>query len=201
MKRSPPEYFQDAEQARSYAQSSAKRSINIAREVFVKWLQQQGFSEGRILEVGCGSGEVAIELAIQFPKAKVTGLDLSEPMLEMARASAENAGLSDRVLFKKGDTQSMPFEDKSFDAIVSLNTFHVVKDPVLMVNEIERVLAPDGCLMVTDIRRSWLGLFMPILKTAYTSTEAREVLSRSRLRRYEFLQGRFTFVVRCRCAR
>ena len=141
--------------------------------------------------MGCGSGEVAIELAIEFPKVTVTGSDLSEPMLEMARASAENAGLSERVLFKKGDIQSMPFEDKSFDAIVSLNTFHVVKDPILMVNEIERVLAPDGCLMVTDIRRSWLCLFMPILKTAYTSTEAREVLSHSRLRRYEFLQGRF----------
>jgi ubiquinone/menaquinone biosynthesis C-methylase UbiE len=154
LKRSPPEYFQDAKQARSYAQSSAKRSINIAREAFVKWLQQQGFSEGRILEVGCGSGEVAIELANEFPKATVTGLDLSEPMLEMARGSTESAGLSDRVLFKKGDIQLMPFEDKSFDAIVSLNTFHVVKDPISMVNEIERVLAPEGCLMVTDIRRS-----------------------------------------------
>jgi ubiquinone/menaquinone biosynthesis C-methylase UbiE len=72
-------------------------------------LQQQGFSEGRVLEVGCGSGEVATSSPLNFLK---------------------------------------PFEEKSFDAVVSLNTFHVVKDPILIVNEIERVLATDGCLMV-----------------------------------------------------
>jgi ubiquinone/menaquinone biosynthesis C-methylase UbiE len=76
-------------------------------------------------------------------------------------------------------------------ASFSLNTFHIVKHPVVMLNEIERVLAIDGSLMVTDIRRSWLGLFMPILKTAYTSAQSRDLLSRSKLRRYEFLQGRF----------
>ena len=184
-----PDYFQDRAQAERYAQSSAKRSIKIAKEVFVKWLQQQGLSEGRILEVGCGSGEVAVELAMAFPKATVVGLDLSEPMLDMARALAKKADLSDRVLFKNGDAQSMPFEDRSFEGVVSLNTFHVVKDPVAMLNEIERVLAPDGSLMVTDIRRSWLRLFMPILKTAYTSAQARDLLSHSRLRRSEFSQG------------
>ena len=157
----------------------------------MKLLEQQGFSEGRILEVGCGSGEVAVELALAFPKATLVGLDLSKPMLEIARASAEKVGVSNRVSFKEGDAQSMPFGDRSFDAVVSLNTFHVVKDPIAMLNEIERVLAPDGSVMVTDIRRSWLRLFMPILNTAYTSAQARGLLSRSRLRQYEFLQGLF----------
>ena len=48
----------------------------------------------------------------------------------------------------------MPFEDDSFDVVVSVNTFHVVDDPVAMLNEIERILKPEGILGLSCIKRS-----------------------------------------------
>ena len=198
MKKAPilyPKVFDDPEAAQEYAASAAKRNKRLAR-TFAKILSQLGFEKGRILDVGTGAGEVPIELAKVFPKAEVVGLDLSEPLLEIARASTAEAGLSARLSFKKGDAQAMPFEDNSFDAVVSLNTLHVVDNPMAMLDEIERVLAPAGVLAIGDIKRSWLGFFMPILRTGYTAAEAKEILRRSKLRPWEFHESFLWFGIR-----
>jgi ubiquinone/menaquinone biosynthesis C-methylase UbiE len=83
----------------------------------------------------------------------------------------------------------MPFEDKSFDVVISLNTFHLVDDPVGMLNEVERVLKPNGLLLVTDIKRSWMRFFYRPLKDATTVEQAKEIASRSKLRKHELQQG------------
>ena len=191
IKRAPvpnPDVSNDPEAAREYDTSTAKRGKRLGK-TFIKALSKLGFEKGRILDVSTGAGEVAIELAQAFPEAQVVGLVLSEPLLEMARASTAEAGLSDRLSFEKGDVQAMPFEDNSFDAVVSLNTLHVVDRPVAMLDEIDRVLTPDGILAVSDIKRSWLGVFISLLRTAYTSAEAKELLRRSRLRPWEFRES------------
>jgi ubiquinone/menaquinone biosynthesis C-methylase UbiE len=90
-----------------------------------KVLVQGGFAQGRILDAGCGAGDLALELARRIPEAEVVGLDLSEPLLQLARSSTAEAGLTARVVFEKGDIQKMLFQDGWFDVVVSLNTFHV----------------------------------------------------------------------------
>ncbi len=176
-----PKVFDDPAAAREYAASAAKRNARIARS-FVAALERAGFAGGRVLDAGTGAGDIAVALARAFPRAEVVGLDLSEPLLELARASAETASLHGRVSFKRGDVQDMPFEDDSFDVVVSLNTWHVIDDPVAMLNEAERVLAPSGIAMIADIRRCWLGHLIPAFKTAYTPAEAVELVQRSTLR-------------------
>ena len=111
------------------------------------------------------------------------------------RRQTEEAGLSKRLTFKRGDVEAMPFEDDSFDLVISVNTLHVVDDPVAMMNEAERVLRPDGALVLTCIRRSWLGLFMPILKTGYIVEEVKEILGRSKLRPWKLRDYLLWFVV------
>jgi ubiquinone/menaquinone biosynthesis C-methylase UbiE len=98
--------FQDAEYAERYARSSARRNKKIAR-MFKKWLAQEGFEEGRILDMGCGSGDIGIEIASAFPRAKIVGTDLSEPMLKISQSAAEMAGVADRVSFRKGDANAV----------------------------------------------------------------------------------------------
>jgi ubiquinone/menaquinone biosynthesis C-methylase UbiE len=74
-----------------------------------------------------------------------------------------------------------------------MNTFmlHVVSDPVEMLNEIERVAKPGGKIMITDLRRIWLGLVVKKLKTAFTLDEAVEVLKRSNIRQGQTSKGPF----------
>ncbi|MGB2798301.1 MAG: class I SAM-dependent methyltransferase [Dehalococcoidia bacterium] len=97
--------------------------------------------------------------------------------------------MAERVTFEKGDVQAMPFEDDSFDMVISLNMLHYVDDPVAMLNEIERVLAPSGMFGLGAIKRSWLAMIWPIFKMAYTATEAGELLQRSKLRTWELRES------------
>jgi ubiquinone/menaquinone biosynthesis C-methylase UbiE len=195
MKRAPlffPRVFDDPETAKSYAASASSRGRQVGK-IAAEGLVKGGFTKGRILDAGCGAGDLAIELARGIPAAEVVGLDLSEPLLELARSSSAEADLTGRVSFQKGDVQEMPFKDGWFDVVVSLNTLHVVEDPVAMLNEIERVLSPGGRLLLSDIKRSWVGIFMPIFKTAYTPKEVKELLKRSRLRSWKVYDRFFWF--------
>jgi ubiquinone/menaquinone biosynthesis C-methylase UbiE len=197
MKRAPlffPRVFDDPETAKSYAASASSRGRQVGK-IVAEGLTKGGFTRGRILEAGCGAGDLAIELAREIPNAEIIGLDLSEPLLELARSSSTEAGLAGRVSFEEGDIQQMPFQDGWFDVAVSLNTFHIVADPVAMLNEIERVISPAGRLLLSDIKRSWVGMLMPMLKTAYTLKEAQELLARSRLRAWKVYDRFFWFGV------
>jgi ubiquinone/menaquinone biosynthesis C-methylase UbiE len=186
----PEKVLHDPEEARRYAASSARRGQRLGR-LFVRLLLRMGFKRGRILDVGTGSGQVPLELAYAFPEADVVGIDLSEPLLELARSAAKKAGLEARLSFRKGDVQEMPFFDHSFDVVVSLNTLHVVDNPVTMLNEMERVLSPVGILLLSDIKRSWLGWFMPALRTAYTTAELKRLLQQSKLRPWKLSESLF----------
>jgi ubiquinone/menaquinone biosynthesis C-methylase UbiE len=177
-------------EAQKYAKSVEKRGKRMGKD-FAEGLKRIGFERGCILDAGCGSGEAAVELAAAFPEAEVVGVDLSEPLLEMAKKSA--ADFFHNLSFERGDVQAMAFENDSFDIVVSMNMLHVVDDPVAMLNEIERVLKPNGILGLGDIKRSWAGYFVPALKSAYTAEEAKDILRRSNLRPWEFTEAFFWF--------
>jgi ubiquinone/menaquinone biosynthesis C-methylase UbiE len=177
----PRKVVDDPVEVKNYTVANARRGQRLGK-IFVRLLTQAGFKKGRILDSGTVSGEFPIQLALAFPETEVFGLSLSEPLLELARLAAEEAGVADRLSFKKGDVQAMPFDDNYFDVVISLNTLHVVDEPVAMLDEIERVLSPTGILLLSDIKRSWLGLIIPVIKTAYTMAEFKELLYRSKLR-------------------
>lgn len=188
MKRKPftfKKVINDPEYAKSYVKRNVKRNRKITKTVIIKHLKKFGFETGVILDAGCGAGEVCIELAHGFPKAKIVGIDLGEPVLNLARELAQKEGVEKQITFKKGDVTKIPFENDSFNVVVSINVFHILDDPVQMLNEIERVLAPDGQLLILCIRRSWIGYILPIFKTAYTASEVSEILKRSKLRKSE----------------
>lgn len=177
--------FSDEDYAAGYAQQHQKMAENLGREVTSK-LHARGFQGGRIIDVGCGSGATAIVLAQEFPECEVVGIDLSEPLLRLATQAAQAAGLAGRVRFEKGDAERFAYEDGLFDVVLNLNMVHIVKNPIQMLNEIERVLVPDGCLFIVDLRRSWLGLFESEIKSALTSREAKNLFAESTLREGSF---------------
>ena len=184
MKRVPSTHegvFDDEDFAEKYARQHGKMARKFGQEYSDK-LSSRGFQKGKILDVGCGFGGTAIVLAQNFPDSEVIGIDLSEPLLQRANLAAQSASLDKWVRFEKADVQQIPYEEDSFDVALNLNMVHLVEDPVRMLNEIERVLAPDGFLFVADLRRSWAGLFEREIKSALTMEEARDLLSQSKLR-------------------
>jgi ubiquinone/menaquinone biosynthesis C-methylase UbiE len=149
-----------------------------AREYYRK-LNGLDFSGGTILDAGCGSGETLICLLKNFPLAEGIGIDLSEPLLEIAESNAARAGLAKRVIFKKGDVLEIPYPADNFGVVLNINMAHLVSDPVRMFNEIERVLKKEGHFFIADIRRSWIGYLEKEFVSAFNSAEAKQIIDSS----------------------
>lgn len=102
----------------------------------------QDFS-GRLLEVPVGTGVLTIPIYQMLPKADITCLDYSADMMAYAKKRAENRDIKN-IRFVQGDVGKLPFEDNSFDLVLSLNGFHAFPDKEAAYHEIFRVLKPGG---------------------------------------------------------
>jgi ubiquinone/menaquinone biosynthesis C-methylase UbiE len=111
----------------------------------------------RVLEVAPGPGYFAIELA-KLGQYEITGLDISETFVEIARANAVQAGVN--VDFQRGNASGMPFEDQTFDFILCRAAFKNFADPLGALQEMHRVLKPGGRAMIIDLRKdaSWSSI-------------------------------------------
>lgn len=97
-------------------------------------------STDRVLDVGCGTGVAAVTAARRG--AKVKGLDLSPVLLERAKFNALTAEVE--VGFTEGDVEALPFENESFDVVVSQFGHMFAPRPEVAVSEMLRVLKPGG---------------------------------------------------------
>ena len=98
---------------------------------------------GDLLEVPVGTGVLSIPFFKTLPDAKITCLDYSEQMMKKAEQRAQEQDVKN-VSFMQGDVGSLPFEDESFDAVISLNGFHAFPDKEAAYDEIFRVLKKNG---------------------------------------------------------
>jgi len=107
-------------------------------------------SRSRVLDLGCGTGTLAIETKRHRPSAEVVGLDGDESILQRARAKAAGEGVE--IVLDQGFSDQLPYPDASFDRVLSTLFFHHVTAEVKAgtVEEIARVLEPGGELHVAD---------------------------------------------------
>lgn len=100
----------------------------------------------RMLDVGCGAGQIAIPAA--RAGVRVTGLDLAANLVVQARARAAVNGLDAR--FDEGDAEALPYEDASFDLVVSLIGAMFAPRPDLVASELLRVCRPGGRIAMAN---------------------------------------------------
>lgn len=113
---------------------------------------------GRLLDIGCGSGALSIRCAKRFLHAHVVGIDYWGKEWNYAQQQCEqNAdleGVQERTEFYHGDASRLDFPDGTFDAVVSNFVFHEVKtqpNKTLLVREALRVLKPGGSFVLQDL--------------------------------------------------
>ena len=103
----------------------------------------------RILDIGCGIGGPALEMARTFG-ANVVGIDLEAPLIERATFAAERQGLADRCTFQTVEIGPLPFDHQSFDIVVTAGAITQTKDKSAVFNDCFRVLRPGGALSCYD---------------------------------------------------
>lgn len=107
----------------------------------------------RVLDVGCGTGTLAIAAARAAPDVRVTGLDADSSILARARKKTVESGLE--IEFDQGMSTTLPYPDASFDLVLSTLFFHHLPDDAKhrTAAELVRVLRPGGRLVVGDLGR------------------------------------------------
>ena len=103
-----------------------------------------------VLEVAPGPGFFAVELA-KLGDFGITGLDISRTFVEIAKENARNAGV--KIDFRYGNASSLPFPCAFFDFIYCAAAFKNFAEPVKALDEMHRVLRPQGEALVVDLRK------------------------------------------------
>jgi len=104
-----------------------------------------------VLEVGCGVGAQIAVLLRRWPKLVVTGVDRAAVQLGQARELLSSAITTGRVRLARGDGTRLPFPDCCFDGAFVCWVLEHASDPIGMLKEIRRVLAPGGALYATEV--------------------------------------------------
>jgi SAM-dependent methyltransferase len=124
---------------------------NLAHQAEAIWPQEQllfdryGLSGPlRILDLGCGTGEVTRRLAQRYPQATLLGIDILEGNLGLARR--DSSAFGQRIAYEQGDAFALQHADASFDLVVCRHMSQAVPDFPRVLSEITRVLKPGGWL-------------------------------------------------------
>ncbi len=128
-----------------------------------------GLGEGdAVLDVACGPGNFSREFARAVgPRGLVAGIDASQTMLERGGEELDRHDPGNLVLIR-GDATRLPFRDASFDAVCCFAALHLFADPFGALDEMRRVLAPEGRIaLMTSVRRELtLRPLKPVLERA-----------------------------------
>jgi ubiquinone/menaquinone biosynthesis C-methylase UbiE len=168
-----------------------------------------------VLEVAPGPGYLAIELS-KLGNYQITGLDISETFVEIARENAAKAGVG--VDFLRGNASRMPFKDESFDFLLCRAAFKNFSEPKLALEEMYRVLKPGGQALIIDLRRdasmesisqavkdmnvgalneiiTKLTFRYMLLKRAYTKSEFEQMISQTKFHHSEIQENPIGFEI------
>jgi demethylmenaquinone methyltransferase/2-methoxy-6-polyprenyl-1,4-benzoquinol methylase len=114
-------------------------------------LSLKGIAPQKILDIATGTGDLALEAYKLLHPEKITGIDISEKMMEIATQKVAAANLSDKIDFRQCDCCDLPFDNDTFDAATVAFGIRNFEDLDKSLQEVVRVLRPEGKLMVLEL--------------------------------------------------
>ena len=123
----------------------------------------------RVLDVGCGTGTLAVAIKGWLPSAEIVGLDPDPKALARSRRKAERAGVS--IRFDQGFANALPYSDGSFDRVFSSLMFHHLPQDAKFatMREVRRVLKPGGSLHLLDFEQEGPRSHNPLARWLHSS--------------------------------
>lgn len=142
-----------------------------------------------ILEIGHGNADHVKSILNKAINIKYTGIDISETMHQ--EAIRQNAAFEDQAGFVLYEGKKLPFQDKTFDKIFTVNTVYFWEQPVDYLNEIYRVLKDNGTFVLTFGQREFMGKlpFTQFDFKLYSNSEMEDTVSKSHFKRMK-ISGR-----------
>lgn len=113
----------------------------------------------KLLDIATGTGDLAFEAYKQLKPSKITGLDISNNMLEIARKKKNKKWTEANIEFVSGDSENLPFEDNSYDAITVAFGVRNFENLEKGLSEMERVLKPGGKVIILEFTKPRFFLF------------------------------------------
>ena len=142
------------------------------------------------LDLGCGTGDIALEICRREPTCRVTGIDPSEGMLELGRKKVQAAGLEHAITLLKGDALALELADDSFDGAITAFCLRNITNRRRAIEEIGRVVRPGGPLVILELThpcgpvmgplfRVYANFVFPLVTGLMSSIPAYRYLARS----------------------
>lgn len=151
MQRIPePELMTDEAQCQAYASADFAASNQAFVEIVRVLLPADAT---RVLDLGCGPGDVMVRLARACPSLKITAVDGSPTMIRLAAKAVKSGNLGATIETMQGYVPGLPLNDGQFDAVLSKDFLHHLPDPMSLWLEVRRLVKPGGIICVMDLRR------------------------------------------------
>jgi len=146
---------------------------NEVNQRFVADLLAAGDTGRDILDIGTGTAQLPIELCntSDIEDLRVMAIDLSVPMLDVARMNIDMASMLDRIQLEHFDAKDTPFEDEMFTTVISNSIVHHIPEPLAVLKEAHRVLAAGGLMFFRDLMRPDTTEDVEQLVATYTCNE------------------------------
>lgn len=150
------QYKQSIAKSYSAAAETYDRAAFIEQQVSIRLLERLQYfnlQPQRILDIGCGTGELTMQLSNTLPTANITGVDIAPGMVKFAIENHKNS----QIEYVCGDAESLPFKSVEFDLIISNCSIMCIRDLNKLTHELQRVLKPNGLLLFSTLGNETLA--------------------------------------------
>lgn len=145
-----PELMDDPAQAEAYAATDFSAENQGFVERFKEYFPE--FSQGTVLDLGCGPADIPIRFALRYPTCQVLGIDASVPMIQLGEQAVKQAGLADRITLRCERYEEVAGA-RIVDAVISNSLLHHLPNPLQFWQKLRQLVRPGAPVLVMDLLR------------------------------------------------